>query len=50
MTFNAIFKNRYSSWEQIEKLIEQMDTTKEKGDAFEQFAFLYFTFLEIFIR
>lgn len=46
MHLNSIYKKRYSNWEEIEKVIEQMGTTKEKGDAFEQFAFAYFTYLK----
>lgn len=46
MNFDAIYKKRYSNWEQIENIIEQMGTTKEKGDAFEQFAFAYFTYFK----
>ncbi len=43
MTFHKIYKQRYACWEELEKAIEQVETAKEKGDAFEQFAFSYFT-------
>ena len=46
MIFNKIFKQRYSCWDQVENAIEQIEITKEKGDAFEQFAFAYFTYFK----
>lgn len=35
-------KNRFYSWEELEKYIKDLKVTKEKGDAFEEFAYLYF--------
>lgn len=46
MKFDKIFKTRYTRWEDIEKAIESLGTTKEEGDAFEQFAFAYFTYFK----
>lgn len=46
MVFNKIFKKQYACWEEVEKNIEQIEVTKEKGDAFEQFAFAYFTYFK----
>ncbi|MBR5711449.1 MAG: DEAD/DEAH box helicase family protein [Thermoguttaceae bacterium] len=46
MTFNSIFTKKYDNWDAIEKDIENLETTKEKGDAFEQFAFAYFIFFK----
>ena len=34
----------YSSWEELESFIKTLPTTKEKGDAFEEFAFLFFSY------
>lgn len=46
MHFNSIFKNRYTCWDDVEKDIESISVTKEKGDAFEQFAYAYFTYFK----
>ena len=44
MVFHSIYKTRYSNWGELEKEIEKLETTKEEGDAFEQFTFAYFTY------
>lgn len=46
MVFNKIFKQPYADWEELERAIEQLETKKEKGDAFEQFAFAYFRYFK----
>ena len=44
MIFSDIYKKRYFSWSEIAANIENLDTKKAKGDAFEQFAFAFFTY------
>lgn len=44
MNFLSTLKKKYSSWDDLEKAIESLETTKEKGDAFEQFAYAYFLY------
>lgn len=46
MVFNKIFKQQFKDWEELEKRIEQIEIAKEKGDAFEQFAYAYFTYFK----
>lgn len=47
MKFHHLFTARtYSSFKEIETLIEKLPTTKEKGDAFEDFVFCYLNILE----
>lgn len=46
MVFNKIFKQQFKNWEELEKRIEQIEIAKEKGDAFEQFAYAYFTYFK----
>lgn len=41
MKFHQLLRNRISSWRELEKQIEQLSTTKERGDVFEQFVFCY---------
>jgi superfamily II DNA or RNA helicase len=41
MKFSSIFQNKFSSWAELEKVIETLPTTKQKGDAFEEFIFVY---------
>ena len=43
MKFMDIFKDKYSSWKELEAVIESLPTTKLRGDAFEDFCFLYFS-------
>ncbi len=43
MTFDKLYRKRFSCWEELEREIEQLETAKARGDAFEQFAFAYFT-------
>lgn len=42
MKFSKFLRMRYSSWKEVEKEIEKLHTTKEKGDVFEEFVFVYF--------
>ena len=46
MKFNKIYETRYTCWSDIEKDIEVLETKKAEGDAFEQFAFAYFTYFK----
>ena len=39
---NSILKENYKSWKDLEKVIESLPTSNEKGEVFEQFAYLYF--------
>jgi len=42
MKFNELLRRKYGSWKEIEKEIEKLPTTKERGDVFEEFVFAYF--------
>ena len=42
MKFNQLLKEKIDNCEQLENEIEKIPTTKEKGDVFEQFVFVYF--------
>ena len=44
MTFHKIYRQLYSCWDELEKANEAIEPLKEKGDAFEQFAYAYFTY------
>ncbi|MDE6284232.1 MAG: DEAD/DEAH box helicase family protein, partial [Bacilli bacterium] len=35
-------KNKFDSWEELEEYIKSLKIAKDKGDAFEEFAYLYF--------
>jgi superfamily II DNA or RNA helicase len=41
MKFSNIFQKKYFSWKELEKVIESLPTTKQRGDAFEEFVFAY---------
>ena len=41
MKYNPLLKNRYTSFEELEHLIEGLPTTKQRGDVFEEFVFAY---------
>ena len=41
MKYSSIFQQKYSSWAELEKVIEALPTTKQRGDAFEEFIFVY---------
>lgn len=43
MGYIDIFKRKYRSWSELETVIEELPTTKQMGDAFEQFCFLFFS-------
>jgi superfamily II DNA or RNA helicase len=43
MNFHNVLKVKYSSWEDLEAAIERIEIAKEKGTAFEEFVFVYFT-------
>ena len=42
ITYMPLLKEKYSSWKELESQIELLPTTKEIGDAFEQFVYAYF--------
>lgn len=42
MKVNELLKKRIKSWKEIEKQIELLPTTKQRGDAFEKFVYVYF--------
>jgi predicted helicase len=41
---HKLFETWYTNWEELEKTIEAIENTKEKGDAFEEFVFFYFDY------
>ena len=38
-----VLKKRYSNWKEIEDAISLLPTTTERGNAFEEFTFAFFT-------
>ncbi|NMC61288.1 MAG: DEAD/DEAH box helicase family protein [Candidatus Methanofastidiosa archaeon] len=42
MSFNKLLYNKYDNWNQLESEIEKIKPTKEKGDVFEEFVYIYF--------
>lgn len=42
MIYNEILKRKYSDWSSLEKEIEKLPTTYDKGEVFEQFIYAYF--------
>jgi len=40
--FSTTLKQKYSSWVELEKAIEALPSTTEKGNAFEEFTYAYF--------
>jgi predicted helicase len=46
MIFHSVFSKKYTSWNDLEASIESIENAKEKGTAFEQFVFAYFTFFK----
>lgn len=43
MKYNSIYQRKFTSWSELEKIIESFGTTKEKGNAFEEFVYAYLT-------
>ena len=41
MIYNCILKKRFSDWNSLEKEIEKLNSTYEKGEVFEQFVYAY---------
>ena len=41
MTYHNLLKKRIKTWSELEKQIELLPTTKERGDVFEQFVYVY---------
>ena len=41
MSFHKFITQKIRSWQELEKNIESLPTTKERGEVFEQFVFLY---------
>lgn len=46
MVYNSIFSKKYTSWMDLEAAIETIEIAKDKGTAFEQFVFAYFTYFK----
>ena len=46
MKINSLFERKYTCWSEIEKEIESIEIKKIEGDAFEQFAYAYFTYFK----
>jgi predicted helicase len=46
MIFNSVFSKEYATWGNLEAELEQIECPKEKGTAFEQFVFAYFTYFK----
>ena len=44
MGIKQVLKTKYSCWSELEKAIEQISDTTEKGDAFEQVCYFYFLY------
>lgn len=44
MSIKQVLKTRYSSWSGLEKELEKIADTTEKGDAFEQVCYFYFLY------
>lgn len=44
MAFHAVFSKRYNGWSELESAIEAITIAKEKGTAFEEFVYAYFTY------
>lgn len=44
MTFRFLNKKQYDNWEEFESFVKSLSITKDKGDAFEEFAYLYFIY------
>jgi predicted helicase len=42
LQFKNIFISNINSWSELERKIETLDTTKKRGDAFEEFVYLFF--------
>lgn len=42
MKYHQILKQKYNKWSELEKVIESLPTTTERGDVFEQFIYCYF--------
>lgn len=41
MKFSFILKKKYANWSELENIIENLPTTKQKGDVFEEFVYAY---------
>lgn len=42
MIFHPLLKSKINNWNELERQIERLTTTKERGDVFEQFVHVYF--------
>jgi len=47
---DAIYKNRYAEWTDLEKAIEVIPDNKQKGDAFEEFVYFYLLYNKDFYQ
>ena len=50
MSFSAIYRTKFKTWTQLEAVIEALPTTKEKGDAFEDFCYAFFKYRSALYR
>lgn len=41
MKFHSLLKSHFTKWEDLEKEIEKLPTTKQRGDVFEEFIYCY---------
>ena len=39
---NKIFNKKYKNWNELEKMICSLETVQERGDAFEDFCYIFF--------
>lgn len=44
MQYNKVFLNKFNNWNDLETAIELISIPREKGNAFEQFSYLYFEY------
>lgn len=47
---HSLFNRQYNTWEDLENTIECIESTKEKGDAFEEFVWFYFDYHKAFYQ
>lgn len=44
MSYHDLLKNEFSSWEEFESAVRELDDKKAKGDVFEDFVYFYFKY------
>ena len=45
----VLYSKKYTSWGELEKAIEALDLTVDKGNAFEQFCFLFVSCIQYLV-